>query len=348
MTMIESYPWFNDSYLLIKSLFNKEKKLPYHILFSVKDAANVLISQVSQILLCTENEHIKKNNICINCKLIKENNHPDIYNIKYDFKSNLNDSHVYDILKFSSNRPLYGDKKIVSIFYEKEVLTDQSLDFIKYLLRTINTYYSYVKVILKVNFLTNKIFSSLLPYCIHIHINKPSENICLLWIKDNYIDLTKKFNNIQILTALRININNIKDTIYFLNNSWELYNKFIEFSIVHLKDRFWFHILTYIFLDIQNSKLYLDLLTKLLLDIFKVILYIHHDSIINYKFYDKLKDLFNKKTTHIFQKNNLALFLKDIFDCNSTFIKFPLLNKEIFLYKLYTKWYLKSYEIRIR
>lgn len=333
--------WLNEYLNIIQKMYNIKNHLLLSSNYGIEE--NILISHLTKIWLCLNN----KQDICykcINCQLFKENkNPPDLYILKITNQSDFNIKNIDDLLKFSKNIPIFGKKKIIVLLYEINNINEKFLYLINNFLKIINKSYSYIKLLIKVNVAFNyKLFLPLLKYCIHIHISQPDENMCILWLKNNLKFQYK--NNIDILTALRINKYSLKKTEIFYTTLWYKYQIYINNFIIYIKN-FQFCFLLQFFLETdQNIIIYLYWLIELLLDILKIMLKLPIYLITNYKYYFLLKNIFiNKK--YINNIKYIFIFLKDILFCYNKFIATNFINKDIIFLKLYIKWITKKNEI---
>lgn len=209
---MNKYPWLIAQYLNFVKKYHKNSLHPINLIQAPAGIGiSKLIFNISKWILCLHKNKFINCKKCISCFLIKKKNHPDFYNINHISQyKNIGINIIRDIIKNLYQTSQHGGCKIV--YFSN--INSCTLEAKNALLKTLeeppkNTiFFLHTRNITQV---INTIKSRSTIY----YINAPLENIAISWLKKK----NKKFNFIQLLTALRINNNTPISTQKFLTSN---------------------------------------------------------------------------------------------------------------------------------
>ncbi len=312
------YPWLK---VLYKKIINSKimlcKNCNLLIGYPCNLGVNLLVFKLVKWILCLKK---KKCLNCINCNLLKFNNHPNFIIID---NKNLNISFIKEIVLFL-NKSLYFS--VFKIIYFINFNFTNSFVF-NYLLKLMEE--PNYKLILVFSYLNSiNIPLTFLSRCQRYNLYAPKELFIYKWINNNLNNTN--YSKLNILTSIRLNHNSPLDSIFFLKNKWLL-----RMNILNMIKNIFNISVTSLINILNNSfiKFNLYLLYTIFLDI------------LNYKYTDKIYNIDSQNVLKNIKKKicikNINLILKKIIFCINDLNNNLNLNINILVYNIsYNIYYL--------
>ncbi len=208
------YPWLYSLYRKIISFNFRIKNLYFNLIinFSVELGVDNLIFYISKWLFC---ENLKDNcfcDVCMNCNLLNDNNHPDFYFIRCKNKNICINKLEYFKKKFFCNS--YISKFKIVYFSNTNFLTSTSFNSLLKLIEEPPYKIIFIFTCLDSINIPPTIYSR----CFYYKLYVPKEKNIISWVKKHNILSLK---DISIITAVRLCNYSPIISLDFIKHSWE-------------------------------------------------------------------------------------------------------------------------------